>query len=64
MKLIHTFEGKLPVNFRMDSVNKAALNIYEQNRHGSQQNNHTSAGPIGVNLHFFQLFFQFLFTLK
>jgi len=64
MKLIHTFEGKLPLNFRMDSANKAALNKYEQNRHDNQQNNYTSAGPIGVNLHIFQLFFQFLFTLK
>jgi hypothetical protein len=64
MKLIHIFEGKLHVNSRMDSANKAALNKYEQNRHNNQQNNYTSAGPVDVNLHFSQLFFQFLFTLK
>lgn len=42
MKLIYTFEGKLPINFRMDSANKSALNKYEQNRHDNQQNNYTS----------------------
>jgi len=46
----------------MDSANKAALNKYEQN--DNQQNNCISAGPIGVKLCFFQLFFQFLFTFK
>lgn len=64
MKLIHTFEGKLPFNFWMDSANKVALNKYEQNKHDNQQNNYTFAGPIGMNLHFFQLFFQIFFTLK
>jgi hypothetical protein len=64
MKLIHTFEGKLPLNFRMDSANKAALNKYEQNKHGYQQNNYTFTGPIGMNLHFFQLFFQSFFHFQ
>jgi hypothetical protein len=64
MKLIHTFEGKLPTNIRMHSANKAVLTKYEQNRHDNQHNNDTSAGPIGVNLHFFELLFQFIFTLK
>jgi hypothetical protein len=64
MKLIHTFEGKLPLNFRIDSATKAALNKYEQNKHDCQQNNYTFAGPIGMNLHFFQLFFESFFHFQ
>jgi hypothetical protein len=36
LKLIDTFEGKMPVNFRLGSANKAGLNKYEQNRHDNE----------------------------
>lgn len=61
MKLIHTFKGKLPVNFRMDSANKAALNKYEQNRHDNQQNNYTSARLVCVNLTLLPIVFPISF---
>jgi uncharacterized membrane protein len=63
MKLIYNFQEKLLISFGVDSENKAALNQHLKNLRQDSEQNKMFAQPMVVNIHFFQLLFQFLFIL-